>query len=191
MESAVSDEQKPRVGAIGWVDISVPDAEALRSFYASVVGWDASLVDMGGYSDFVMSSPGSEAPTCGICHAKGVNADLPAQWLMYIVVADIDASAKACVEQGGALITEIKNMGGQGAVLRDQGSGRGGGGAVRGGVIASITAWAIFRLLLRRGGRVKTRDEGDYLHAGERPQAGADVQDPEHQRAIIAAIPRA
>ena len=134
----MTDAHKPAVGTIGWVDITVPDAEGLRGFYSAVAGWEASPIDMGGYRDYVMSPPGSAAPTCGVCHAKGVNADLPAQWMMYIVVADIDASAKTCVEQGGELLTEIKDMGGQGAVLRDQGSGRGGGGAVRIGVMPVI-----------------------------------------------------
>ena len=41
---------------------------------------------MGGYSDFVMEEPESGKPVTGVCHARGGNADLPAQWLVYFVV---------------------------------------------------------------------------------------------------------
>jgi predicted enzyme related to lactoylglutathione lyase len=37
----------PRPGTITWQDLTVPDAEALRDFYASVVGWKAQPVRMG------------------------------------------------------------------------------------------------------------------------------------------------
>jgi uncharacterized protein len=38
-------EQK--AGTVAWHDITVPDAERLRDFYAAVVGWRPEPVDMG------------------------------------------------------------------------------------------------------------------------------------------------
>ncbi|MFB3107254.1 MAG: hypothetical protein ACE1ZA_20350, partial [Pseudomonadales bacterium] len=38
----------------------------------------------------------------GICHARGSNANLPPQWLIYINVADVDKSVQRCVEMGGS-----------------------------------------------------------------------------------------
>ena len=48
-------------GDIGWLDITVEDAEGLRDFYAAVVGWTPGAVDMGEYSDFTMSDSGGTA----------------------------------------------------------------------------------------------------------------------------------
>ena len=99
-------------GKIGWIDITVENAPALRDFYARVVGWRAEDVGMGDYSDFNMTMPGNGEPAAGICHARGGNADLPPQWLIYIVVPDVAASAAICAEQGGKVLVGPKAMGG-------------------------------------------------------------------------------
>ena len=114
----MSDESE--IGKVGWIDITVDDAEALRDFYANVTGWKAENVDMGDYSDFTMTMPGSGTPSAGICHARGGNVGLPAQWLIYIVVADADASAAACSEHGGKVLVGPKDIGGgRFAVIED------------------------------------------------------------------------
>ena len=107
-------------GTIGWIDLTVPDAERVRQFYADVAGWSSSPVAMGGYDDFTMSPPGG-APVAGVCHARTMNAGLPAQWLIYIVVSDLDASLRRAAELGGRVVAGPKNMGGQGryAVVED------------------------------------------------------------------------
>lgn len=99
-------------GKIGWIDITVDDAEGLRDFYAAVAGWKPEPVDMGDYADFTMTMPGSGTPAAGICHARGSNAALPGQWLIYIVVPDAEASAAACTANGGKVIVGPRSMGG-------------------------------------------------------------------------------
>ena len=99
------------IGKIGWIDISVDDATGLRDFYASVVGWQPESASMGEYDDFTMTTPHGASAVAGVCHARGSNAELPRQWLIYITVADVDASARTCTEQGGKLIVEPKSMG--------------------------------------------------------------------------------
>ena len=99
-------------GKIGWIDISVDDAEGLRDFYATVAGWKPENVDMGEYADFNMTMPESGTPAAGICHARGSNAELPRQWLIYIVVTDAVASAAACTANGGKVLVGPKAMGG-------------------------------------------------------------------------------
>lgn len=49
-----------------------------------------------------------------ICHARGANVGLPAQWLVYITVADLDGSMASCVEMGGHVFATPKNMGSAG-----------------------------------------------------------------------------
>lgn len=116
----MSNNERPAVGTIGWMDLTVDNAEEVRDFYASVVGWKASDVEMGGYRDFMMSLPDG-TPEAGICHARGENAALPPQWLIYIIVADLDASLEECKARGGELIAGPRQYGEDGryAVIRD------------------------------------------------------------------------
>lgn len=100
------------IGKIGWIDISVEDASALKDFYAKVVGWKPEDVSMGEYDDFNMTMPASGESAAGICHALGSNAELPSQWLIYIVVEDAGGSAKACIDNGGKILVEPRSMGG-------------------------------------------------------------------------------
>jgi hypothetical protein len=117
----MTDEFKPPApGTIGWTDLTVPDAAAVRDFYAAVTGWSVQPVSMGEYDDYVMAAPGTGAPTAGICHARGPNAALPAQWLVYIAVADLDASLAACEANGGTVLAAPRGSGASRyAVIRD------------------------------------------------------------------------
>ncbi len=99
-------------GKVGWVDMTVENAEELRDFYSAVVGFKPENVDMGGYSDFNMTMPATGEPAAGICHARGSNAELPPGWLVYFIVDDIEASARACTEAGGKLLVEPRGAGG-------------------------------------------------------------------------------
>lgn len=112
--------ETPPLGTIGWHDLAVDAAEAVRDFYVKVAGWTATPVSMGGYSDFIMTGAGSPEPVAGVCHARGPNIDLPAQWLMYIVVEDVDLSAEACVQLGGEIVAGPRDIsGGRFCVIRD------------------------------------------------------------------------
>lgn len=101
-----------RVGTVLWRDLTVADADRVRDFYTQVAGWEWQPVDMGGYSDFNMVAPGTLEPVAGICHARGPNADLPPQWLMYIIVDDVDRRAAESERLGGRIVSGPRTMGG-------------------------------------------------------------------------------
>lgn len=107
-------------GSIGWMDLTVADADATRDFYQQVAGWAAESVSMGGYSDYAMKPVGG-APVAGICHARGQNTGLPACWLMYITVADLEASMERTRALGGQVVYGPRDLGGYGrmCVIRD------------------------------------------------------------------------
>lgn len=116
----MSEHDGSRPGRILWQDLTVPDAERVRDFYREVVGWASAPVDMGGYDDFNMMPPGAEEPVAGVCHARGSNADLPAQWLLYITVDDVEVSAGRCRQLGGEVVVGPRSMGdGRFCVVRD------------------------------------------------------------------------
>ena len=121
MAGIMSDTDKPQPGMILWHDLTVENAEAVRDFYAGVVGWRPSPVPMNGYDDFNMSvGEGGEA-VAGICHARGPNAEIPPQWMTYVIVENVDQSAARCRELGGTVVVGPKGMGSHGryCVIRD------------------------------------------------------------------------
>ena len=107
----MSDPRKQPAGTLAGLDLTVPDAGVVRDFYADVIGCRPMELDMGGYADFAMTAPESGAWVAGVCHARGGNADLPPQWLVYVLVDDLEASRQRCAAGGGELLTEVKGSG--------------------------------------------------------------------------------
>lgn len=103
--------EKLPIGSMGWLDLTVDDATGVRDFYKTVVGWTHGAVSMGDYDDFTMNQPADGKAICGVCHARGGNAELPTAWLAYFVVADLDASLQACLKGGGEIVAGPKSMG--------------------------------------------------------------------------------
>jgi len=111
-----------KVGDMAWMDLSVPNAVEVKNFYQGLLGWESQGIAMTtgeeSYEDFQVGptssikkdSSASDFVT-GVCHAKGANADMPAAWLPYFLVSDIDLAVKFVTDNAGALVTPIKSMG--------------------------------------------------------------------------------
>lgn len=121
----MSDASPNNLGRIVWHDLTAPDAPRLREFYEKVMGWSNMPIPMkdkhGEYADFVMLAPEGSLPpivppehargVCGVCHARGSNANIPPQWLIYVQVASVAASIAAAEALGGKLATPKRAMG--------------------------------------------------------------------------------
>ncbi len=106
-------EEKPsNKGRIEWMDLTVDDASRVKDFYCSVIGWTSSEVDMGQYSDYSINLPGTDTTVAGICHARGGNANIPSQWMIYVRVDSVAESAEECKKRGGKVIDGPRRMGG-------------------------------------------------------------------------------
>jgi len=116
----MTSEHTPQPGTIAWTDLTVPDADALRDFYAAVTGWESETVSMGEYSDYNMKDDHGKA-VAGICHRRGPNANMPGQWMLYIVVTNLDESMVQCKKRGGDVVDGPRGMGGESrfCVIRD------------------------------------------------------------------------
>lgn len=104
------------VGRIGWLDLTVANADATRDFYRRVVGWSVENVAMqdgtARYADYNMvRADGS--PGAGVCHARGINLDLPPVWMLYLPVGDLAESLRRVEEEGGKLIKSARGNEGQ------------------------------------------------------------------------------
>ena len=107
----MADESTPKIGTMVWCDLTVENADVVRDFYAQVTGWQFTRHDMGEYEDYCMNPPGDDAPVAGICHAKGSNANIPPQWLIYVTVESVETSVKQCVDLGGKVVEGPRKIG--------------------------------------------------------------------------------
>jgi predicted enzyme related to lactoylglutathione lyase len=118
--STMSQQTAPRAGTVSWFDLTVEDAPRVRDFYRDVVGWTPRGESMGDYEDYSMLVPGTGDVVAGVCQARGSNADLPSQWLIYVSVPDVDTAAATAAERGGRVLAGPRPMGGgRFAVIQD------------------------------------------------------------------------
>ncbi len=124
VDGAPSRDAAETVGRIGWLDLTVSDATATRDFYRQVVGWSVENVEMKDgserYADYnMLGEDGS--PLAGVCHARGVNADLPPVWMIYLLVGDLVESLRRVDEEGGKIIKKTQGSDGVSghAVIQD------------------------------------------------------------------------
>ena len=110
-----------RPGQIGWIDLTVDDADDRRDFYSAVVGWQSQAFPMedGAWHDHVMTDADGNA-LAGVCNARGTNAGLPAVWVPYFVVDDLDARLQVAKERGAELLSGPRGTP-PFAILRDPG----------------------------------------------------------------------
>ena len=92
-----------RSGTVSWFDLSTPNVEDARSFYAELLGWelDVQATTMGEYT--VASSNGREI--AGMMAQAPEMAGAPAAWTVYLIVDDIEASLTKVTVAGGAVLT--------------------------------------------------------------------------------------
>jgi predicted enzyme related to lactoylglutathione lyase len=121
MSDSESVNRKPPAGTIGWVDLTTENADQIREFYESVVGWSSEAVPVDDYQDFVITPSGGGDPVAGICHQKGSNADVPGGWMIYIHVDNLETSLESCLSMGGDKVSEVRDMGSYGktCIIRD------------------------------------------------------------------------
>lgn len=111
-------------GRIARLDLTVADASETRDFYQEVVGWSSEDVAMkdasGPYTDYALCAPDGTA-VAGVCHARGVNEDLPPVWLICLTVGDLDESLHRARGEGGEVVVTRKGSAGDHiyAVVRD------------------------------------------------------------------------
>jgi len=94
----------PVTGRFCWVDLQTTDPAAAREFYSTVFGW--SINDVPGPMPYAVASIGENKMTGGIMElpamARAIGA--PPNWLSYIAVDDVKASAERAVALGAATL---------------------------------------------------------------------------------------
>jgi len=87
----------------GWNELGTRDTAKAKEFYGAVFGWGADQQDMGEMGTYTAWKVGEEM-VGGMFDITGVVPDeVPAHWLIYFMVEDLDASLEKVKEGGGDL----------------------------------------------------------------------------------------
>lgn len=88
------------------------NAEQAKEFYGAVVDWTFSEQPMRDYVDFDGHNPAENNEIIsGICHKKASNSKIPAQWLNYVIVDNLEKSLENCINLGGRTLDGPREMG--------------------------------------------------------------------------------
>lgn len=89
-----------------WADLTVPDVEAAKGFYGSVIGWSFAATDdeFGGYT--IAQAAEAAAAGIGLQPEGASNA-----WTLYFASDDVDATAAAIRAAGGTVLLEPGDIG--------------------------------------------------------------------------------
>jgi uncharacterized protein len=89
-----------------WVDLTVPDVDAARTFYGATLGWAFAdpEPEYGGYA--IAQVDGAAAAGVG-----PQQRDAPPAWTMYFASDDVDATAAAIRASGGSLLLDPGDVG--------------------------------------------------------------------------------
>ncbi len=103
------------VGCISSLDLTVTQATVSSNFYQQVIGWSVQETQEHDsaeqYTDYTMYSD-VKSPAARIQHARGVNRDLPAVWLLQLPVGDLVESLRRVHAEGGKVIMKKTDTGG-------------------------------------------------------------------------------
>ena len=108
-------------GRFVWFDLMTPDPDAAVSFYTDLVGWGTQPWE-GGDQPYTMWT-NRDQPLGGVMEIprEARQAGAPPNWMAYVAVPDIDATAERARELGGSVTHPPTDIPGAGrfAVLAD------------------------------------------------------------------------
>ncbi len=102
-----------QTGQFVWHDLMSTNHEETTKFYQRIFGWDLEVTNMGeGIGDYTMFKAGDT--TIGGVIPMDASYNLPAHWISYISVPDVDAACKSTEAEGGKTAVppfDIPNVG--------------------------------------------------------------------------------
>jgi predicted enzyme related to lactoylglutathione lyase len=104
-------------GKFVWFEHLSPDTAQARKFYDTLLGWHTEMTPMGGPEPYPLIMNGGD----GIGGFRTAPRGVPAMWMSYLSVADVDATHTAAVAAGAKSLMAPEDFGavGRGATLAD------------------------------------------------------------------------
>ncbi|MEO0649942.1 MAG: VOC family protein [Planctomycetota bacterium] len=110
-----SQGEKPQLGHISFLDLTVDDARATCEFYGQAIGWSVEEQPMeddgGAYADYTLCG-GDGRPAARIRHARGAHRGLPPTWLIHLPVGDLAESVRRVEAEGGEVVKSTQGADG-------------------------------------------------------------------------------
>ena len=108
-------------GTVHWSELMTRDLEAAKAYYTSICGWEINEVPMPDGTTYFIGMK-NDAPIAGIFEMSGEQFEgVPAHWMTYLAVDDVDAAAQQTKDAGGEVLQDAFDIGGVGriAMLKD------------------------------------------------------------------------
>ena len=107
-------------GAFSWSELTTADPAAAAEFYGALFGWTFDAMQMPDGVYRVIKA--GDTAVGGIMTTPPAALGMPPMWGCYVTVADVDATAKRCVELGGKVLVGPQDVPGVGrfAVILDK-----------------------------------------------------------------------
>ena len=110
-------EPEPRPGLISWHELATSDDEAAMEFYSRLFGWETiDNMDMGPLGFYRIY--GQRGKQYGGMYKKPADMPVPPHWLLYIQVADLDATVEKVKARGGQLLFGPEEVPGGGRIAQ-------------------------------------------------------------------------
>ena len=112
--------ETPQHGTVIWSELNSPDPEAAKAFYSRLMGWSFASFPMAQGDYWIISKDGRDIG--GLFPLVGPEfAGMPAHWLTYFAVDDVDAHVEEAEAAGGTIVRAPFDVAGVGriAIVRD------------------------------------------------------------------------
>ena len=100
---------KPAHGTFCWNELMTRDTDGAAKFYTELLGWKAGDSPMPEMQYTMWKNDGKDAGGMMAMPAE-VPAEVPAHWLSYIAVDDVDALVGKVTALGGQILVPVKDI---------------------------------------------------------------------------------
>jgi predicted enzyme related to lactoylglutathione lyase len=114
--------EKPTTGMFCWNELMTRDTEGAAKFYSELIGWKPTPGAMPGL-DYTLMKVGDKDAGGMMAMPAEVSDQVPAHWMSYVTVEDVDAAAAKVAGLGGTLLVNPQDIPGVGrfCVVQDPG----------------------------------------------------------------------
>lgn len=101
-------------GAMCWHELMTSDTKAGGDFYTRLFEWQTETMNMGEMGDYTLFTCAEERHAGGMLQLPADKESLPAHWLLYFEVSDVDVSHESALQLGAKTIvppTDIPTAG--------------------------------------------------------------------------------
>jgi uncharacterized protein len=108
MSEQTSSEMNMTPGIFSWNELMTRDADASGKFYSALFGWTREDADMEGLTYGTFET--GERPVRGMIVLPPEMESMPAMWIGYVTVENLETSLAKAVELGAQVHKQITNI---------------------------------------------------------------------------------